>query len=139
MQIHSLERWKSLLSLRVFGLLSSSLLLFPQCFGRFVLQPSSGVCQTRETFMELRTMSFIETMGVVWSSMKIPKFDKHLKKAGGHIGRHIVKITIKMKTIVQKPLMMIIIKFHLKNLDKWKSLFWRKEKNKERTERMFML
>ena len=36
------------LSLRVFGLLSSSLLLFPQHFGWYVLQPSSGVCRTRE-------------------------------------------------------------------------------------------
>ena len=34
--------------LRVFRLLSSSLLLFPQRFGRYVLWPSSGVCQTRE-------------------------------------------------------------------------------------------
>ena len=31
--------------------------------------------------------------------------NKHLKKAGGHIGRNVVKITIKMKTIVRKPLM----------------------------------
>ena len=36
------------LSLRVFGLLSSSLLLFPQRFGWYVLRPSSGVCRTRE-------------------------------------------------------------------------------------------
>ena len=36
------------LSLRVFGLLSSSLWLFPQHFGRYVLRPSSGVCRTRE-------------------------------------------------------------------------------------------
>ena len=35
------------LSLRVFGLLSSSLLLFPRRFGRYVLRPSSGVCRTR--------------------------------------------------------------------------------------------
>ena len=34
----------SFLSLRVFGLLSSSSLLFPQHFGRYVLRPSSGVC-----------------------------------------------------------------------------------------------
>ena len=34
------------LSLRVFGLLSSS--LFPQHFSRYVLRPSSGVCRTRE-------------------------------------------------------------------------------------------
>ena len=30
--------------------------------------------------------------------------DKHLKKAGGHIGRNVVEITIKMKTIVRKTL-----------------------------------
>ena len=35
-----------LLSWRVFGLLSSSLLLFLQHFGRYVLRPSSGVCRT---------------------------------------------------------------------------------------------
>ena len=34
----------------------------------------------------------------VRSSVKVPEFDKHLKKAGGHIGRNVVKITIKMKT-----------------------------------------
>ena len=36
---------------------------------------------------------------VVRSSVKVPEFDKHLKKAGGHIGRNVVEITIKMKTI----------------------------------------
>ena len=36
------------LSLRVFGLLSSSLFLFLQCFGQYVLRPSSGVCRTWE-------------------------------------------------------------------------------------------
>ena len=36
------------LSLRVFGVLSSFLLLFPQRFGRYVLRPSSGVCRTWE-------------------------------------------------------------------------------------------
>ena len=41
---------------------------------------------------------------VIRSSVKIPEFDKHLKKAGGHIGRNVVEITIKMKTIVQKNL-----------------------------------
>ena len=35
-------------------------------------------------------------------------FDKHLKKARGHIGRNVVEITIKMKTIVRKPLMIKI-------------------------------
>ena len=40
---------------------------------------------------------------LVRSSVKVPEFDKHLKKAGGHIGRNVVEI--KMKTIVRKPLM----------------------------------
>ena len=52
-------RW--VLSLRVFRLLSSSLLLFLQRFGRYVLRSNSG------TFMELRTTSFIETTGVACS------------------------------------------------------------------------
>ena len=45
---------------------------------------------------------------VVRSSMKVFEFDKHLKKAGGHIGRNFVEITIKMKTIVRKPLMILL-------------------------------
>ena len=53
---------------------------------------------------------------VVRSSVKVPEFDKHLKKAGGHIGRNVMEITIKMKTIVQKPLMIKIIKLRLRNL-----------------------
>ena len=36
------------LSLSIFELLPSSLLLFPRRFGRYVLWPSSGVCRTRE-------------------------------------------------------------------------------------------
>ena len=48
---------------------------------------------------------------VVRSSMKVPEFDKHLKKAGGHIGQNIVEITIKMKTIVQKLLMIKIFSY----------------------------
>ena len=39
------EAWWFLL-LRVFGLLSSSSLLFQQRFGRYILRPSSGVCRT---------------------------------------------------------------------------------------------
>ena len=54
---------------------------------------------------------------VVQSSVLVPEFDKHPKKAGGHIDWNVVKITIKMKTVVQKPLMMKIIKHHLKNSD----------------------
>ena len=42
---------------------------------------------------------------VVRSSVKVPEFEKHLEKVGGHIGRNVVEITIKMKTIVRKSLM----------------------------------
>ena len=59
------------------------------------------------TFTELWTTSFIKD--VVQSSMKVLEFDKHLRKAGGHIAQNIVEITIKMKTIVQKPLTLVIL------------------------------
>ena len=54
---------------------------------------------------------------VVRSSMKVSEFDNHLKKAEGHINRNVVEITIKMKTIVQKPLIIKINKLRLRNLD----------------------
>ena len=54
---------------------------------------------------------------VVRSSVKVPEFDKHLKKAGRHIGRYVVEIKIKMKAVVRKPLMIKIIKLRLRNLD----------------------
>ena len=42
---------------------------------------------------------------IVRSSVNVPEFDKQLKKARGHIDQNIMEITIKMKTIVWKPLM----------------------------------
>ena len=51
---------------------------------------------------------------VVRSSVKVPEFDKHVKKAGRYIDRNVVKMTINMKTIVRKPLMIKII--HLRQL-----------------------
>ena len=42
---------------------------------------------------------------MVRSYVKVPEFDKPLKKAGGHIDRNVVEITIKMKRIVRKTLM----------------------------------
>ena len=68
------------------------------------------------TFMELWNMSFIESTGVTCSD---PEFDKYLKKAGEDIGENIGEITIKMKTIVRKPLMIKINKLRLRNFDKW--------------------
>ena len=43
------------------------------------------------------------------------EFDKHLEKTGGYIDRNVVEITIKMKSIVQKPLMIKIAKLRLRN------------------------
>ena len=54
---------------------------------------------------------------VVRSSIKVPEFDKHLKKAGWYIGQNVAEITIKMKTIVKKLLMIKINKLRLRNLD----------------------
>ena len=54
---------------------------------------------------------------VVRSSVKVPEFNKHQKNDGGLIGRNVVEITIKMKTIVRKPLIIKINKLRLGNLD----------------------
>ena len=55
---------KSLL-LRIFGLLTSSLLLYSQRFGRYVLRPSSGFSyQTRKSIQNLELNPFIWTTGV---------------------------------------------------------------------------
>ena len=62
---------------------------------------------------------------IVRSSVTVPEFDKHLKKAWGHIGRNVAEITIKMKTIVWKPLILKIIKFRLRNLDYSSHSPWR--------------
>ena len=53
------------------------------------------------------------TKDVVQSSVNVPEFD--LKTAGGHIGRNVVEKTLKMKTVVRKPLMIKILlcSFHL--------------------------
>ena len=51
------------LSLRVFELLSSSLLLFPQRFGQYVLQPSSGVCRTREPTRNFEPRPLLNPLG----------------------------------------------------------------------------
>ena len=46
---------------------------------------------------------------VVQSFVKVPEFDKHLKKTGGHIGQNVVAITIKMnspKTLNDKNILL---------------------------------
>ena len=57
------------LSLRVFGLLSSPLLLFPQRFSRYVFRPSSGVCRTREPSWNFELRPLLNPRG---SSVLIP-------------------------------------------------------------------
>ena len=52
-------------------------------------------------------------------SGKVPESDKkYLKKAGGHIGRNVVQITMKMRTIVRITQIILIIKPHLKHSEK---------------------
>ncbi len=66
-QVSCLNFWDEVcwfLSLKVFRLLSSSLLLFPQPFGRYVLRPSSGVRRTREP-----TRNFELPVPIMYSSL----------------------------------------------------------------------
>ena len=54
----------------------------------------------------IRTGDSVDSIkDVVRISMLVPEFDKHQKKAKGHIDRNVVEIIIKMKTIVRKPFM----------------------------------
>ena len=55
--------------------------------------------------------------GCISKFLKVSEFDKHLKKSGGHIGRNVVEIPIKMKTIVRKTLMIKIIQLRIRNLE----------------------
>ena len=51
----------------VFRLLSSSLLLFPQRFGRYVLRSFSGVCRTREPSRNFELRPLLNPRGVACS------------------------------------------------------------------------
>ena len=55
------------LSFRVFRLLSSSLLLYSQRFGWYVLQPSSGVCQTQEPTQNFEPCPLFNPRGIACS------------------------------------------------------------------------
>ena len=55
------------LSLRVYGLLSSALWLFPQRFGLYVLWPSSGVCRNREPSRNFELRPLLNPGGVTYS------------------------------------------------------------------------
>ena len=60
------------------------------------------------------------TKDVVWISVLAPEFyKKHLKKAGGRIGRNFVNIT--MKTIVRKPWMIEIVELCLRKSENLES------------------
>ena len=51
------------LSLMVVGLLSSSLLLFPQHFGWYVLRSSSGICRTWESTLNFELCALLNPRG----------------------------------------------------------------------------
>ena len=81
---------------------------------------NKGILNTRTRLWLTESKQAIPVVSikdVVRSSVKVPEFDKQLKQAGGHIGRNVMEITIKMKTIVRKPLMIRINKLRLRNLD----------------------
>ena len=76
---------------------------------------------------------------IAQSSGKVPEFGKHLKKAGGYIGRNVVQLTIKMKTIVRKPLMIKIMKLRLRNLDNYIYIYIYICYKKKKTERKILI
>ena len=53
------------LSLSVFGLLPSSLLLFPQCFSHYVLRPSSGFCWTQKPSQNFELCPLLNPWGLL--------------------------------------------------------------------------
>ena len=59
-----------------------------------------GMCPAGWQTESEQATPVVSIKDVVRSSVKVPEFDKHLKKARGHIGQNVVEITIKMKAIV---------------------------------------
>ena len=100
------------------GFRATMVFMFIVIFAMFrpICPPAFFRCLSNSrTYTELRTESeqaipVDSIKDLVRSSVSVPEFDKHLKKAEGHIGRNVVEITIKMKTIVRKPLMIKIIR-----------------------------
>ena len=80
------------LSFRVFRLLFSFLLLFPLCFGWYVLRPSSGVCRTREPSRNFKLHPLLNPRG---SPVLIP-----LAITGYKLGH----IALQLKVLVPKLL-----------------------------------
>ena len=60
--------------------------------------------------------SVVSIKDIVRCSVKVPEFDKHLIKAGRHIGRNVVEITITIKTIVRQPLMIKSLFFYVSKI-----------------------
>ena len=92
-------------------------------FPKLLRRQSSGGCRFNPHYRQVTIQEYLTLVmsneseqvtpvdsikNIVQSSVKVPEFDKHLKKAGGYIGPNVVEITIKMKTIVRKPLMIKI-------------------------------
>ena len=74
--------------------MSSSLLLFPQSPRQAGNNTRILNTCTRLWLTESEQATPVDSIkDVVRSSVKVSEFDKHLKKAGGHIGRNVVEIT----------------------------------------------
>ena len=78
----------------------------------------------------IRTSDPVDSIkDIVRSSMSVSEFDKHLKKARGHIGQNVVEITIKdednsLKTLVHLylPFIFTIDKNHQASSQKFRQL-----------------
>ena len=81
----------------------------------FFLYGHSNTCTRLWQTESEQTIPVDPIQDVVRSSVKVPEFNKHLKKTGRHIGQNVEEIT--MKIIVRKPLKIIISKLCLRSSD----------------------
>ena len=68
--------------------MSSSLLLFPQCFGRYILLPSSGVCRTQEPSWNFELATFNLQMIVTLEAQRTNAYNCYTKCPAGHCGNN---------------------------------------------------
>ena len=130
--------WTIIIIIKVFRTIVFIFIVISTTF-RSICPPVFFRCLSNSgTFTEFRTTSFIETTGVACSDsvsqnrvqvLSIPVYYSPVVKIepatfGGHISRNVVEITIKMKTIVRKTLMIKINKLRLRNLDNYHYQFF---------------
>ena len=95
-------------SVTVIGVASKETIIWRlQVQSRLQASNNTGILNTctRLWLMESEQVTPVDSiMDVVRSSVEVLEFNKHQKKAGGHIVPNVVEITIKIKTIVRKSL-----------------------------------